>query len=137
MKNPFAKRISLLTVVFLCLCMSIEGCQNAANPPKTLPSSAVSPSTIFYCNYSFTGTSPSYLALNPTIKVSLYVGTNSKHFRLSIHDLPVSSTVAILNGATTVPIPNVPASVDVEAAKIEIQNNGANISDTCYEYVPQ
>jgi hypothetical protein len=137
MKNRFAKRISVLTVVVLSLCMSIEGCQNSANTPKMLPSSAVSPSATFYCNDSFTGTSPSYLALNPTIKVSLYVGTNPKHFRLAVHDPSGSSTVAILNGATTVPIPNIPASVDVEAAKIEIQNNGASNSDTCYEYVPQ
>jgi hypothetical protein len=70
-------------------------------------------------------------------KVSLYVGTNPKRYRLAVHDPPASSTVAILNGATTVPIPNIPASVDVEAAKIEIQNNGASSVDACYEYVPQ
>ena len=135
MKNRFAKSVIILTGVALCL--GSEGCHSNASKRRALQSSAASLSATFYCNASFTGTLPSYLALSPTVKVSLYVGTNPKHYRLAIHDPLGSNTVAILNGATTVPIPNIPASVDVEAAKIEIQNNGTANSDTCYEYVPQ
>jgi hypothetical protein len=130
--------VSKITLIFIgvVLFAGIAGCQNVANTPKTAPSSA-SLSATFYCNSSFTGTNPSLLQLNPAIKISLYVGTNPKHYRLAIHDPAGSNTVAILNGTTTVAIPNVPASVDVEAAKIEIQNNGGAASNTCYDYIPQ
>jgi len=46
-----------------------------------------------------------------------------------------ASVVAILGGSTTVPVPNIPATVDVEAAKIEVQNNGAQSAGVCYYYV--
>ena len=73
--------------------------------------------------------------MDPTQKAFLYVGTNPKHFRLAVHNPPGSVAVAILNGATPVPIPLIPASVDVEAAKIEIQNNGPAAAGVCYFYV--
>jgi hypothetical protein len=135
MKNRFGKIVFILTGAALCL--GSEGCHGNSSKRRVLPLSDTSLSATFYCNASFTGTFPSYLALNPAVKVSLYVGTNPKHYRLAVHDPPGANTVAILNGATTVPIPNIPASVDVEATKIEIQNNGPASSDTCYEYVPQ
>ena len=70
------------------------------------------------------------------MKMPVYVGTNTKHFRLAVHDPASAFAVAILGGSTTVPIPLIPATLDVEAAKIEIQNNGMQAADVCYFYLP-
>jgi len=100
----------------------------AAGPPASTFST-------FYCQYPFDQYTP-YFHLDPAQKMPLYVGTNPKHFRLAVHDPVGAVAVAILGGSTTVPIPLIPATVDVEAAKIEVQNNGAQPVDVCSFYIP-
>ena len=129
--------ITLLITSVVALSLCYEGCEKTQFTNKATLSPDASLSATFYCNASFTGTFPSYLSLGPTVKAPLYVGSDPKHYRLAVHDPTGATTIAILNGATTVPIPHIPASVDVEAAKIEIQNNGAATADTCYEYIQQ
>ena len=100
--------------------------------PTPVPASAFS---TFYCLYPFDNRTP-FLQLDATKKAFVYVGTDPKQFRLAVHNPSGASVVAILGGSTPVPVPNIPATVDVEAAKIEVQNNGAQSAGVCYYYVP-
>jgi hypothetical protein len=128
----------LFCAALLLVWIAVSGLKSpnaSAQTPTKPPSPRIAPPassfSTFYCDYPFDQYTP-YFHLDPTKKVSLHVGTNPKHYRLSVHDPAGATVVAILGGSTTLPIPNIPATIDVEAAKIEIQNNGAQPADACY-----
>lgn len=143
--SPKKRSVTLAAVVIVLILAwimtarpkSVSGsAQPAATPtptpvPTPVPASAFS---TFYCLYPFDNRTP-FLQLDPTKKAFVYVGTNPKQFRLAVHNPAGASVVAILSGSTTVPVPNVPATVDVEASKVEVQNNGAQAAGVCYYYV--
>ena len=126
----------LLILVMIAVIKSPRvSAQTSIAPPSVTTGPPASTFSTFYCQYPFDQYTP-FFHLDPTMKMSVYVGTNPKHFRLAVHDPTSAVAVAILGSSTTVPIPLIRATVDVEAAKIEIQNNGTQAADVCYFYLP-
>jgi hypothetical protein len=126
-------------LLILVMIAVINSSRVSAHASTTRPSVKTAPPastfSTFYCDYPFDQYTP-YFHLDPTMKMPVYVGTNPKHFRLAVHDPTGAVAVAILGGSTTVPIPLIPATVDVEAATIDVQNNGTQAADVCYFYLP-
>jgi hypothetical protein len=89
----------------------------------------------FYCNLDFSGSGASFIRLPAGVTFTLFKGTNPHLYRLGLHQGQYSLNTgvqAILPGGTIINIPEVPGSVDVEGAQVDIKNTTTQDANVCY-----